>query len=569
MNPRPFYLGLNMAGTVSAGAYTAGVMDFLIEAMDAWYAERARQQQQFGTQYDQWTIPPHEVQLAAMTGASGGGITAALPAAALSQPFDHIHDQSPAPGSPLNNLFRAWVTGIDLQPLLGHADLDESAGKPVSLLDSTPIRAIAANALTVANPLAAMRPWVRDGMQVTLTLTNLGGVPYAVEPQTAADAARTLYYGDRQDFCVLWSNLATGSAAVRLDAKGGALWGSAPWSALAQTAVATGAFPIVLAPQVLSRTAGEYNHRLWRITNDNPQCDGFGLCQCEDNQEMPPQWSAADPDVVQTLNVDGGATNNSPFECARLALAALAPPQSSGHNLRDPRLADRALVNIAPLSSPTNPGVPPLPVDDLPSLLAQFVQVLVAQSRMQGENLKLTSDPTVASRWVIAPTPELAGKEPLAGALVGAFGGFISQLFREHDYQLGRRNCQRFLTSYFGLPWDNAIMQQYSLSPATKARLDAQYGFPSETTPPVRLFPLIPVVPALRPEITVARNPITEDDLKALGDMAVDRLERVTKGLDLLPGVVVSGAFLVFKGKIRDAIVTRARDELASQGFIQ
>ena len=569
MNPRPFYLGLNMAGTVSAGAYTAGVMDFLIEAIDAWYAERAQQQQQFGDQYDRWTIPPHEVQLAVMTGASGGGITAALAAAALSQPFNAIHDQTPAPGSKSNNLFEAWVTGIDLQPLLGHADLDASSGKPVSLLDSTPIRDIAADALTVANPLPARRPWVRDGLQVTLTLTNLGGVPYAVEPQTAADAARTLYYGDRQDYNILWSNLATSPAVVRMDAKGGTAWGGAPWTALAQTAIATGAFPIVLAPQMLSRKAGEYNHRSWRISKDDPKCDANGVCQCEEDKEMPPQWSEPDSSVVQTLNVDGGATNNSPFECARLALAALDPAPPSGHNPRDPMLVDRAVVNIAPLSSQTDPGVPPLPAEDLPSLLAQFVQVLVAQSRMQGEDLKLTSDATKASRWVIAPTPELAGQEPLAGALLGAFGGFISQRFREHDYQLGRRNCQRFLTTYFGLPWDTAIMKPYGLSDATVARLDAVYGFASESQPPVRLFALIPVLPPLRPAVPVVRNKITVDDLNALGDLAVDRLKRVTKGLDLLPGAVVSGAFLLFKGKIRDAIVTRASDELKKQGFLQ
>jgi hypothetical protein len=565
MKPRPFYLGLNMAGTVSAGAYTAGVIDFLIEAMDAWYEERQRQLQQFGTHYDQWTISPHEVQLAVMTGASGGGITAALSAAALSQPFDPVHDQTPAPGSKLNNLFRAWVTGIDLQPLLGHADLDASLGTPVSLLDSTPIQRIAADALKVAHPLPSIRPWVRDGMQLTLTLTNLGGVPYAVEPQTGSDSARTLYYGDRQEYCVLWSNLATGPAVVRLDAQGG----GAQWTTLAQAAVATGAFPIVLAPQTLSRTAGEYNHRSWRIANDDPKCDGTGVCQCEENQEMPPQWSAPDPQVVETLNVDGGTTNNSPFECARLALAGLAPVQPSGHNSRDPMLADRAVVNIAPLSSSTKEGVPPTPSKELPSLLGQLVQVLVAQSRMQGENLKLTSEVNMASRWVIAPTTELNNTEPLAGALVGAFGGFISQLFREHDYQLGRRNCQRFLTRYFGLPWDSAIMKQYALSAATQARLDAEYGFPSESKAPVRLFPLIPVLPALRPEITVTRKAIQEDDLKELGNLAVDRLKRVTKGLDLVPGFVVSAAFLFFKGKIRDAIVTRARDELASQGFIQ
>src|ERR1019366_2684564 len=139
---------------------------------------------------------------------------------ALSQPFSPIHDQTPAPGSKLNNLFQAWVAGIDLQPLLGHADLDASLGKPISLLDSTPIRDIAADALKVADPLPAIRPWVRDGMQVTLTLTNLGGVPYAVEPQTAADAARTLYFGDRQDYGILWSNFAAGPPVGRLGAEG-------------------------------------------------------------------------------------------------------------------------------------------------------------------------------------------------------------------------------------------------------------------------------------------------------------------------------------------------------------
>ena len=36
----PFRIALNMAGAVSAGAYTAGVLDFLIDALDAWYAEK-------------------------------------------------------------------------------------------------------------------------------------------------------------------------------------------------------------------------------------------------------------------------------------------------------------------------------------------------------------------------------------------------------------------------------------------------------------------------------------------------------------------------------------------------
>jgi len=33
----PFELGLVMAGAVSAGAYTAGVCDYVMEALDAWH----------------------------------------------------------------------------------------------------------------------------------------------------------------------------------------------------------------------------------------------------------------------------------------------------------------------------------------------------------------------------------------------------------------------------------------------------------------------------------------------------------------------------------------------------
>jgi hypothetical protein len=33
-----FEIGLVMAGAVSAGAYTAGVVDFLIQALDQWHA---------------------------------------------------------------------------------------------------------------------------------------------------------------------------------------------------------------------------------------------------------------------------------------------------------------------------------------------------------------------------------------------------------------------------------------------------------------------------------------------------------------------------------------------------
>jgi len=58
---RTFYIGLNMAGAISAGAYTAGVIDFLIDALDTWYAARQEQQKLYGEDYSKWTIPAHSV----------------------------------------------------------------------------------------------------------------------------------------------------------------------------------------------------------------------------------------------------------------------------------------------------------------------------------------------------------------------------------------------------------------------------------------------------------------------------------------------------------------------------
>lgn len=567
--PRPFYLGLNMTGTVSAGAYTAGVIDFLVEAMDAWYAERERQAVRFGENYDQWTIPPHELQLAVMAGASGGGITGALAASALTQEFVHVRKQRTADNPALNLLFKSWVVDIDISRLLGHADLDANPGRVVSLLDSTPIQDIAQNAFATHNPLSTPRKWVRDGMRVILTLTNLRGTPYALEPQSDSDAARVLYFADRQSFAVTWEQPPSAGNVVWLDPRGGD-----NWSLLGSAAIATSAFPVVLAPERLRRRAGEYNHRTWRIAEDDPQCGPDGLCHCDKDEEMPPTYGLADDVAFDTLNVDGGTTNNSPFDCARLELANLDPKPPSGRNPRNPRYADRAVVNIAPLPLTLDPGLPEQPSEGLFSLPGQLVGVLLNQSRIQGENLRLTADPQVASRWAISPKSETLGAEALAGATMSAFGGFVSQVFREHDYQLGRRNCQRFLTSYFGVPWDNVVLQQYQVPAPVQSRLQAQYGMLAESNARTPLCPLIPIMPELRTEVEVQRTTLDRNALLPLSSLAMDRCRRVMRAFLSPPAhsfksrAAFELAWLLVRNRMEARLLSYCGGELAKQGFI-
>src|ERR1700761_9754118 len=78
-----FYVGLCMAGAVSAGAYTAGVMDYLLEALAEWEKRRG-----------QPGVPTHRVQIPVMGGASAGGMTSVMAATSLNNPLPPIDKPS-------------------------------------------------------------------------------------------------------------------------------------------------------------------------------------------------------------------------------------------------------------------------------------------------------------------------------------------------------------------------------------------------------------------------------------------------------------------------------------------
>ncbi|HYF07322.1 MAG TPA: hypothetical protein VD970_06845, partial [Acetobacteraceae bacterium] len=61
-----FEIGICMAGAISAGAYTAGVLDMLIEALDTYQLERDRRK-------EAGLSPLHAVQVSVLGGSSAGG----------------------------------------------------------------------------------------------------------------------------------------------------------------------------------------------------------------------------------------------------------------------------------------------------------------------------------------------------------------------------------------------------------------------------------------------------------------------------------------------------------------
>lgn len=115
MSVPTYEIGVVLSGAISAGAYSAGVMDFLIEALDAYEAAKSR---------PDWDGPTHDVRIPIMAGASAGGMTAAIAALHTFRRPDHVWPGQAPPADTRNRLYSSWVRDIDILRLLETTDLD-------------------------------------------------------------------------------------------------------------------------------------------------------------------------------------------------------------------------------------------------------------------------------------------------------------------------------------------------------------------------------------------------------------------------------------------------------------
>lgn len=96
----------------------------------------------------------------------------------------------------------------------------------------------------------------------------------------------------------------------------------------------------------------------------------------------------------------------------------------------------------------------------------------------------------------------------MCSSTLGAFGGFLCQSFREHDFQLGRRNCQRFLREHFALPEGNSLFDGWRNNRAMLAQFAC-------ATPDLvaqqRSIPIIPLVGGAALEVPDPQWPTPHD----------------------------------------------------------
>ena len=142
--PNTFEIALVLGGTVSAGAYTAGALDFLIEALDAWTAVRDGANAQ--------TVPRHKVVIRLITGTSGGGVNAAIAARALAYPFPHVSRGTGPALAAGNPFYDTLINGLTLDGMLTTGDLDAAGTTAVSLLNGTVIDVAAGKATSFTMP---------------------------------------------------------------------------------------------------------------------------------------------------------------------------------------------------------------------------------------------------------------------------------------------------------------------------------------------------------------------------------------------------------------------------------
>jgi hypothetical protein len=519
-----FRIGISMAGAVSAGAYTAGVMDYLIEALENW--QKAKELQIPG-------VPMHNVVIEVLSGSSAGGMTAVITTAAIQKCFPPVgqHNYQTKAGRE-NPLFDSWVnqtedSGSDMMSqLLDNADILNSPEinpyKEVrSIFNSLFIEKIASRILatTVKDP-SVTRPYFASDLELFTTITNLRGFNYELEFITEA--------GRREDRMTMHWDLIhlqlNPSGTYREDGKIPFHFETAEGlnkNLLVDAAIATGAFPAGLAPRVVVRDPKYINDNpLLKITHGkeylvNPLADYSAVC------------------------IDGGVINNEPYDLTDKVLTNRALEKTRYLNEKRETLQTQNETTASTFGT-TILMIDPFPnfgektsnnYFDLQALKITAFQLFGAmrqQLMVKSDLLERALDENDYSRFMIAPirsSKSVRQKNSLACGSVNGFGGFFSRKFRVHDYMLGRRNCQRFLQEYFCVPAEagNPVIETgYSHLKVEDLQLLRSSDRKS-----------LPIIPDIRfsPERTFLVRPAVEDEFEypSIGLKYLMQLEKKVK----------------------------------------
>lgn len=522
-NSKKIRLGICMAGAVSAGAYTAGVVDYLIETLHRWDEKKkvVHSKKQKGEPLTpvEELIPMHDVVIEVLSGASAGGMTAAV----LSYAFNdgtYITKRNgklikenynlPEDTDTPTKLYNCWINMVDdaggttFKKLMDTADV-VSIESLKSILNSKPIDDIAAGAIPATinfQPPDYISPY----LSVILSVTNLEGIPVDIRFSNIESSNPTrnvlkmhsgfLHYQFKEQ-------------QVNIDYPPEIITNKSR-DHLAVAAKATGAFPFGLSNR--------------KIVVDNTFFEGFKKHLKENyninvNLDLP-----AGKNYVFNA-VDGGAINNEPIGTTVKVLES----KKELYYKED----ENYTILIDPFPSVTNAQQKYVYEEPKEyNLFQQAFKIFGAfknQSAFKQEDL-LSGLEMDEKRFLIYPAKRRYYF--LASGLIGGFSGFFKKAFRTHDYQLGRKNCQAFLRYYFGETVEkyNSITN-LTLSEEQKKKWCYDVNFGKKDAATLYKMPLIPdmlLLDDLKKEInTPVYNGITTKELGEVNGQIKNRLAAI------------------------------------------
>jgi len=336
---KTFHLGICMAGAITAGSYTAGVIDYILESLERWQQQKDANKNALITGVDIPfpETPMYDVVIDVISGASAGGMCAAITSAMLIEGYT-IDDLS----NKKSKMYKSWIEldddGIEegtIKKMMGTSDIEKDG--LVSILNSTVLTNISKKAVKYVSEKKIPK-YVDKELDVIMTLANLRGTKYGIEFKSYGTTKKHLMTMHR-DFMhfKLSKEAASDSDFLEMDfSKNEHL------QLLQESAVATGAFPVGLRARALVRSSRYYY---------NQANATVGIADLDKGKLIPPVPNPNENNY-HSLNIDGGTFNNEPFGETERAINKKAE-KKKGEDLEYNK-TNRTILTIDPF--PSNEG---------------------------------------------------------------------------------------------------------------------------------------------------------------------------------------------------------------------
>lgn len=457
-----FHLGLTMAGAVSAGCYTAGVMDYLFEALDLW--QKAKEGDVEGI--DSNLVPKNDVVIDVMGGTSAGGMATIMSALyAIRGKINPVKEVPENPMKSYNLLYDSWVHLDDDEKEKTFSKIwetDDLENKLGSLFNSKVIDRIANKAFQVIDEELDFSKHIENNLpkyispqlDVLISHTLLRGIPLSVnfKAEIARKRIDSPKHNTYEHYLVSLFKLNEGKAVD----ENKYMWLN-PYKTkyadkIKKSTIATGAFPVGLMYREFDQN--QFSNKYIKNTTKKIVTGDFGSSsnKTKDKIEL-----SHFPENFTSISVDGGAINNEPYrEVANILENKF--PKKKGDKHRN-----IGLIMIDPFPDKAPKENEYKKPKNLLSVAPRIIQTLWNQSKVKRKEMFEQYD-TDYFQTLIYPSKFyskdsfeksiIPDKNPITSASFNAFGGFLDIDFRVHDFFLGRNNARNFLQYFGSFPYE-------------------------------------------------------------------------------------------------------------------